>query len=113
MSHRQIIVFGDVEFGAGTVTDDFISDSTFAKVIRSLKGPVDLILNGDTFDFLKCPLKDGTYPLQVTEAMSLEKLEQVLNAHPKVIQALAVFTKGKNHKLYFNFGNHDLDLAFP
>ena len=106
-------MFGDVEFGAGTVTDDFISDSTFAKVIRSLKGPVDLILNGDTFDFLKCPLKDGTYPLQVTEAMSLEKLEQVLNAHPKVIRALAVFTKGKNHKLYFNFGNHDLDLAFP
>lgn len=106
-------MFGDIELGGGTMTDDFVSDATLAKVINSLKGPVDLILNGDTFDFLKCPLKDGTYPLQVTENMSLEKLEQALKAHPKVISALSQFAKSKDHQVYFNFGNHDLDLVFP
>ena len=56
---REIIVIGDIEMGAGTLTDDFISDKYLVKLINSLtrkKHPVDFVLNGDTFDFLKCPL---------------------------------------------------------
>jgi len=116
MSRREIVVFGDMEVGGGTVTDDFISDVALAKVFRFLgkkKSPIDLVLNGDTFDFLKCPAADGTYPLQVTEQISLGKLERALRAHSKVIDALKSFLNGKNKNLYFTFGNHDLDLAFP
>ena len=49
---------GDIEMGAGNLTDDFISDKSLSNVIleQSRKDhPVALVLNGDTFDFLKCP----------------------------------------------------------
>jgi|GEM_PF-4842695 len=58
MLHKEIIVLGDIEMGGGTLTDDFISDAPLSELILELcqrPHPVDLILNGDTFDFLKCP----------------------------------------------------------
>src|SRR3989339_732542 len=54
---KEIIVLGDIEMGAGNLTDDFISDKALSELILELvkrPHPVDLVLNGDTFDFLKC-----------------------------------------------------------
>ena len=102
--------------GSGTLTDDFISDKTLAKLISSFakrKRAIDLVLNGDTFDFLKCPAKDGTYPLYVTEGISLDKMRRIARAHPEVFTALKTFVRAKNKHVYFIFGNHDMDLAFP
>ena len=51
---KEIIILGDIEMGGGTLTDDFISDKTLAKLIYSLCNknvPVDLVLNGDIFAF--------------------------------------------------------------
>ncbi len=55
---RETIILGDIEMGGGTLTDDFISDKALSHLIRTLSQRahrVDLVLNGDTFDFLKCP----------------------------------------------------------
>ena len=84
---QHIIILGDIEMGAGNLTDDFISDTVLASSILAwskLPGPVDLVLNGDTFDFLKCPsqLQPTTiYPRHITAEISLAKLKLIQAAH--------------------------------
>ncbi|MBI4152472.1 metallophosphoesterase [Candidatus Woesearchaeota archaeon] len=115
---KEIIIIGDIELGGGTLTDDFISDKTLAQLIRTLarrKHPVDLVLNGDTFDFLKCPFISGntrSYPRHITKEISLAKLELIHTAHELVFQALKEFVKKKENRLHFVIGNHDHDLFF-
>jgi UDP-2,3-diacylglucosamine pyrophosphatase LpxH len=116
---KEIIVFGDIEMGAGNLTDDFISDQALSKVILELsrkKHPIDLILNGDTFDFLKCPsrLQPSTvYPRHITKKISLQKLNLMYEAHTQVFEALKKFVSKKGKLIYFIIGNHDHDLVYP
>jgi UDP-2,3-diacylglucosamine pyrophosphatase LpxH len=115
---KQIIVMGDIEMGAGNLTDDFISDNSLSKVILELSTkdhPVALVLNGDTFDFLKCPsqiLPKTIYPRHVTEKISVAKLKLIHKAHIKVFEALKEFVSKKNKKVYFILGNHDHDIIY-
>lgn len=116
---KEIIIIGDIEMGGGTLTDDFISDKALSELVLELskrEHPIDLVLNGDTFDFLKCPyLKNGkrTYTRHITKEVSLAKLQLIYNAHGKVFDALSKFVRSKHRNLYFTFGNHDLDLVYP
>ncbi len=113
---KEIIILGDIEMGGGTLTDDFISDATLSTLIHNLSKrnhPIDLLLNGDTFDFLKCPyIEKGirTYPRHITPEISLSKLGLMHKAHEKVFKALLVFAQKKQHCIYFIIGNHDHDL---
>ncbi len=115
---KEIVILGDIELGAGTLTDDFISDKALSTFILSLSyknKAVDLILNGDTFDFLKCPyISHGksSFPRHITEEVSLTKLKSIYNAHFEVFEALRTFLKNTLHHLYFTIGNHDHDLFF-
>jgi len=116
---KEIILLGDIEMGGGTLTDDFISDRTLSKLIYSLCNrnvPVDLVLNGDTFDFLKCPHiinNAASYPRHITSEISLAKLRLVYNAHKPVFEALKRFASEKKNRLFFIIGNHDPDLVHP
>ena len=116
--NKEIIVLGDIEMGAGNLTDDFISDNALSELIRELSQrshPVDLVLNGDTFDFLKCPYllhNKLTYPRHITQEISLAKLNLIHRAHQKVFKALKKFTDKKQHQLFFTIGNHDFDLLY-
>ncbi len=116
---KEIIILGDIEMGAGNLTDDFISDNTLTELILELakrKHPLDLILNGDTFDFLKCPFISESkliYPRHITNEISLAKLDLIYQAHKKVFLALKSYLKVKNKKLFFTIGNHDFDLVYP
>lgn len=115
---REIIVLGDIEIGGGTLTDDFISDRALSGLISELKTrkhAVDLVLNGDVFDFLKCPYlvnNTTTYPRHITPHISLAKLELMSQAHHKVFKALQQFVSRPKNRLYFIIGNHDHDLNY-
>ncbi len=116
---KEIYIFGDIEMGGGTLTDDFISDRTLSALFRSFakrKEATDLVLNGDTFDFLKCPYVDSlgrrSYPRHITADISLSKLSLIEKAHAEVFSALRQFVARKNHRLFFIIGNHDHDLFF-
>jgi len=115
---KEIIILGDIELGAGTLTDDFISDEALSSVFLDLskqEHPIDLVLNGDTLDFLKCPYIENdnkTYPRHITEEVSLNKLVGIYKAHKKVFDALKEFCQKKKNKLFFIIGNHDHDLFF-
>ena len=117
--NKEIIILGDIEMGGGTLTDDFISDKALSKLIYSLCNkniPVDLVLNGDTFDFLKCPYivnNTVTYPRHITSDISLAKLRLVHNAHKPVFEALKRFVAEKKNRIFFIIGNHDADLVHP
>ena len=119
MKQKTIIVISDIEMGAGNLTDDFISDKALSEVINSLSRrtePVDLVLNGDTFNLLMCPvLKKGelVFPRYFKEENTLEKLKLIVGAHGKVFEALKYFLKNKNNKIFFIIGNHDHELFFP
>jgi UDP-2,3-diacylglucosamine pyrophosphatase LpxH len=117
---KQIYIFGDIELGGGTLTDDFISDKTLSAVFSSFarnEGEVDLILNGDTFDFLKCPYVDAegrrSYPRHITADISVAKLGLTYKAHSSVFLAWKKFLQNSKHSIYFIYGNHDHDLFFP
>src|SRR3989344_339069 len=116
---KEIILLGDIEMGGGTLTDDFISDQTISKLIYSLCNknvPVDLVLNGDTFDFLKCPYiinNSASYPRHITSDVSLAKLRLIYNAHAAVFEALKRFAQEKKNRIFFIVGNHDADLVHP
>ncbi|MDP3640138.1 MAG: metallophosphoesterase [Nanoarchaeota archaeon] len=116
---KKLIILGDIEMGAGTLTDDFISDTALSALIRSLAEkplPVDLVLNGDTFDFLKCPVfRDGktTYPRHITPDISIEKLHLIKKAHAPVFNALRFFVQQPQKTLYVIIGNHDYELVYP
>ncbi len=116
---KEIIILGDVEMGGGTITDDFISDKTLSELISELsrrKHPVDLIFNGDTFDFLKCPYREKDfviYPRHISQEVALNKLDQIHRAHKSVFTALSKFINNPQNNLHFLIGNHDPELMFP
>ncbi len=116
---KEIYVFSDVELGGGTVTDDFSSDGLLVDVLNLInksKGEVDLIFNGDSFDFLKCPIvrKKFTFYLEhITVNVALEKLGYIYKSHESVFNTWKEFLKEKKHRLIFIHGNHDYELLFP
>jgi UDP-2,3-diacylglucosamine pyrophosphatase LpxH len=116
---KEIVIFSDVEMGMGTLTDDFVADDLLSELIIKIgksKKQIDLIFNGDTFDFLKCPIIENgveKFPKHITADISLTELESIYNAHKKVFLALKKFVSNKKNKLYFIIGNHDYDLLFP
>ncbi len=115
---KEIIVIGDIEMGAGNLTDDFIADRALSQLIMELAGrkhPLDLVLNGDTFDFLKCPSRlkpKSFYPRYITEEVSLAKLRLINQAHNAVFDALEEFVRQPGKNIYFISGNHDHDLVY-
>ena len=73
---------------------------------------VELIINGDYFDFLNVPYR-GDFEEAITEQFALYKLECIMSGHPKVMGALKRFVTRPGKKITYNVGNHDADLFFP
>jgi len=114
-----VVVISDVEMGAGGVLDDFPDSAFIAELLEpSGRGahagmPVDVVFNGDTFDFLKTSV-DGHYPRHVTEAIALAKLERIIGAHAAFFEGLRSFLTGSDapRRAHFIVGNHDAELVF-
>lgn len=118
---RLLVIFSDVEMGAGGVLDDFPHSDWLAEIMLSYtRGPtagmaLDLVFNGDTFDLLKTSI-DGHYPRHVTEQVALAKLERVIAAHPSFFEGIRAFLDGADsapRQVHFVIGNHDAELVFP
>ena len=73
-------------------------------------GEVELIINGDCFDFLTVPPYDsgGT----TGAALAVEKLAKISAAHRPFFQALSSFIAQPGRRVTFMTGNHDIDLCF-
>lgn len=106
---------------------EYFIDDDFAALLthldRDVEGPVELVLNGDIFDFdaiLEVP-DDGERPVDwlarlrglSSEAwMSAFKMECIIRDHPVWFDALRSFLD-RGHRVVFVLGNHDLELNWP
>src|SRR3989344_4905067 len=99
--NKEVIIIGDIEMGGGTLTDDFISDQTLSRLIYSLCNrnvPVDLVLNGDTFDFLKNPhfINNSEFnPNTLTTEISFLNLKEEYPVLERIIPRPAIFSHHK------------------
>jgi UDP-2,3-diacylglucosamine pyrophosphatase LpxH len=77
---------------------------------REFAEDVELIVNGDCFDFLAIP------PYKTDEttdsSTALEKLEKVIGAHEPFFTALRRFVEHSGRHITFIGGNHDIELGF-
>lgn len=110
---RRVIV-SDLHLGAGDRLDDFDVDDDWAAFIESYvlgTGPVELILAGDTFEFLQVRLPDvGDF--EWSAAAAVRRLDVILAAHTTVIAALRAFIAQPGNQLTLLIGNHDFELHY-
>ena len=106
---------------------EFFFDDDFARLLAWLEGsaeePVELILNGDIFEFDDMTELPDEPPgpidwlerrrgLGSEEWMSRFKMGRIIADHPVWFSALADFVRRGNHAV-FVIGNHDLELHWP
>lgn len=120
------VITSDMHLSAGRFVDgvqnpheDFVFDREFCEFIEYFSSgvygdgcEVELILNGDVFDFLNIPIQ-GEFVDVVTSDIALEKLRAIFLGHPEVTKALQEFVRKPGKRLIYNVGNHDLDFFFP
>ncbi len=71
---------------------------------------VELIINGDCFDFLAIP---PFHTDDITDsATALEKLEKVIAAHGSFFELVHTFLSTPGRSVTFLTGNHDIELCF-
>ncbi len=121
MQSRSKMILSDLHIGTGhskgrpNFFDDFNDDDRFAQLLARFASSGDnleLILNGDFFDFLKVPI-NGLFPEVITENMGVLKVELCLRGHPKVKEALRSFLRKPNRRITYIPGNHDMEFVFP
>ena len=71
---------------------------------------VELIINGDGFDFLMvAPYGTGGV---MNASLAMEKLAKITAAHPLFFQTLHAFVSQPGRHITFMTGNHDVELSF-
>ncbi len=109
-------------------TKEFFFDDVFSdfldKIHEMSRGkPIELILNGDIFDFdsvmnipeappfrlTKMEVHRGMHPQEEKSAI---KMATILSTHTVWVSALKSFLN-RGHRAVFIIGNHDLELHFP
>jgi metallophosphoesterase superfamily enzyme len=120
----RVIVISDLHMGSGPL-EDFDSEvekglAEFCDQIAAEDEPTEFVINGDFLDFVQAEpwqssdfesaTSDGA-PLCFTEDQTVQKLENILRAHPVAFDALARLTEAKTlHRLTIMPGNHDADI---
>nr|WP_255216625.1 metallophosphoesterase [Pseudenhygromyxa sp. WMMC2535] len=73
------------------------------------EGPWQLVVNGDFIDFWNIEIGD---PGDDPEQVAVQRLDAVLDAYPRVEDALCSFLEEGN-SIIFVVGNHDAELLYP
>lgn len=120
------LVVSDLHFGTGLHSvsgghnsfEEFYFDDKFAEFLdyhttsKFKEIEVELILNGDIFNFLQIDYKGHFVPV-ITEAMTLDMLNRVAEGHPKVFKALKKFSALEGKSITYVTGNHDQGILWP
>lgn len=128
MAERHVVVLSDLHLWPTLETDDlwmryrhrrFQPDAQLAMLFSLLcdrirPGQLDLVLNGDIFDFDVPPVREGRPQHAKSprcEVAAMQRMGEILADHPGFIVALArVLQSG--HRVIFVTGNHDIQLHF-
>lgn len=125
MKKKIKLVVSDLHLGAGrylkngrlNLLEEFYFDEKFSEFLHHYTSGVwgdchvEVILNGDIFNFLQMDYK-GHYLTVFTEEINLTQMEQIVEGHPVFFQALKDFA-AKGNDITFIVGNHDQGLLWP
>jgi UDP-2,3-diacylglucosamine pyrophosphatase LpxH len=117
---RLVVILSDIEMSSGDQYDDFPHTGYMSQFLdRYNQGnytsqEIDLVFNGDIFDFLKMDV-DGKFPHLIDSEVALHKLNRVRIAHADFFVAVEKFLSHGNRarRVHFITGNHDMELLFP
>jgi UDP-2,3-diacylglucosamine pyrophosphatase LpxH len=136
-SRKLKFILSDLHLGAGYAGDqgnpleDFAADAELVRFLREItreseseQRDVELIINGDFFEFLQVPAVDHfdphtLYPtvayLDSSEAGSIKRLKLIIKGHQEVINALSDFmhVERPQRRITVIKGNHDVNLYWP
>ncbi len=115
------LILSDLHLADGHSTLDCFGDmhqAAFEGLLSSAcsNGPlgtaadVELIINGDCFDFLVTPPYDTQGVTDI--AIATGKLERIITAHYSFFATLRRFIDTRGRHVTFITGNHDIELAF-
>jgi UDP-2,3-diacylglucosamine pyrophosphatase LpxH len=131
------IVVSDFHLGAGppdtsqNPLEDFVADEDFALFLETIRAEsdrdhkeVELIINGDFFEFLQVPAvhefdPHRTYPPEAyydsSQESSIKRLDIITAGHPAVFDALSDFiqVEAPRRRMTLIKGNHDVNLYWP
>jgi UDP-2,3-diacylglucosamine pyrophosphatase LpxH len=108
------VIISDLHIGAGDRLDDFDADAELSTFIRTYVAgaePTELILAGDTFEFLQVRLPDLS-DFEWSGEAAARRLETILAAHTQPIAALREFLDQVGNQLTILIGNHDFELHY-
>jgi UDP-2,3-diacylglucosamine pyrophosphatase LpxH len=111
---RRVII-SDVHLGDGSRLDDFFDDEALAEFIDSYVsagGPTELILAGDTLEFLQVRLP-GLDDDEYSDLAAGRRAAAIVAAHRGVFEALGRFLAGAGNQVTALIGNHDFELHYP
>ena len=104
----MIISVSDLHMGIKNNLDFFQREkfSRFLDYLTEQKEPVDLIFNGDTFDFL------SVLPWKVSdEKLAYRKVDEIITANSSIFDKLKDFMKFDKNQITMLIENHDVELA--
>ncbi len=126
MKKKIRLVISDLHLGLGRYLEDgrlnlleeFNFDEKFAEFLHFhttgdyADAEVELILNGDIFNFLQTDYK-GHYLTVITEGVTLDQIERIIRGHHVFFRALREFARSPGRTVTFIVGNHDQGMLWP
>jgi UDP-2,3-diacylglucosamine pyrophosphatase LpxH len=125
-------VLSDLHLGAGhrerKHLEDITVDEELARFLQQIRQEgerdqreIELIINGDMFEFLQVPAvdhydPDENYPIEAyldsSEPASIKRLNLIVEGHPEVFNALSDFmhVEAPQRRITIIKGNHDVNL---
>ncbi len=127
MSKKKIkLVVSDLHLGVGRVLEngqmnhleEFYFDEKFVEFLhyytsgRFSDAEVELILNGDIFNFLQVDYR-GHFLTVITESVTLDIMKRVIEGHGLFFKALKDFAARDGNVVTYVVGNHDQGMLWP
>jgi len=97
--------------------EDFVYDHRFKEWLEFYcegvyeNAEVEIIFNGDMMNLIQVDYH-GHYPVVITEAISANKMERIVQGHIVFFDALREFLEAENHSLTYVVGNHDQEMLW-
>ena len=137
LGHKLKFVVSDLHLGAGQTLDgpapleDFTASREFIAFLHEIgqegerdEREIELIFNGDLFEFLQVPAVDDYDPTQTyakeayldsSEEASIKRLRIIVDGHQEIFNALADFMHSNEpqRRITIIKGNHDVCLFWP
>ncbi len=132
MGRKLKFVLSDLHLGArpeeGIYLEEFAIDKKLARFLQQIRQEsdhdqreIELIINGDFFDFLHVPAVESynpttSYPselyLDSSEPASIKRLDLIVASHPVIFDALSDFMRveAPQRRITIIKGNHDVNL---